>query len=122
MFKDLFKCLNMIRNDAVRALSALAQESRLEAFRQLIQAGAGGLAAGDLASRLGISPPALSFHLKALVHAGLATSRQDGRFVYYSADYDAMQSLIGYLTENCCGGKSCAPVPAAGRARAAGKR
>lgn len=102
----------MNKTTAIRALAALAQESRLDAFRELVQAGPAGLAAGDLAGRLGISPPALSFHLKGLVHAGLATSRQDGRFVYYSADFDAMQSLLGYLTDNCCGGASCAPVAA----------
>jgi DNA-binding transcriptional ArsR family regulator len=102
----------MKKDAAIRALAALAQESRLDAFRQLVQAGPEGLAAGDLAGRLGISPPALSFHLKGLVHAGLARSRQDGRFVYYTADYDAMQALLGYLTDNCCGGASCAPAAA----------
>lgn len=95
---------------ALKALAALAQASRLDAFRELVQAGPAGLAAGELASRLGVSPPALSFHLKGLVHAGLATSRQDGRFVYYSADFAAMQSLLDYLTDNCCGGTSCAPA------------
>lgn len=107
----------MKKDAAIRALAALAQESRLDAFRQLVQAGPKGLAAGELAGRLGISPPALSFHLKGLVHAGLARSRQDGRFVYYTADYDAMQSLLGYLTDNCCGGASCAPVSRSATAR-----
>lgn len=105
----------MNSSSALKALSALAQASRLEAFRELVQAGPEGMAAGELATRLGISPPALSFHLKSLVHAGLATSRQDGRFVYYSADFDAMQSLLGFLTDNCCGGASCAATPAAAR-------
>lgn len=104
---------------ALKALSALAQASRLDAFRELVQAGPGGMAAGELATRLGISPPALSFHLKGLVYAGLATSRQDGRFVYYSADYDAMQALLGFLTDNCCGGASCAPAAQPGRKPAA---
>lgn len=99
----------------LRSLAALAQETRLDAFRQLVQAGPRGIAAGELAERLNTSPPALSFHLKGLVHAGLATSRQDGRFIYYSADYDAMQSLLGYLTDNCCGGASCVPVASPGR-------
>lgn len=104
----------MNRSRAVKSLAALAQDTRLDAFRLLVQAGAGGLAAGDLAARLEISPPALSFHLRGLAHAGLVRSRQDGRFIFYSADYDAMQSLVGFLTENCCGGSSCAParVPA----------
>jgi len=105
----------MNRAKAVKSLAALAQETRLEAFRLLVQAGPGGLAAGDLAGRLDISPPALSFHLRGLAHAGLVRSRQDGRFIYYSADYDAMQSLVGFLTENCCGGASCAPARATGR-------
>lgn len=100
----------MNRSRAVKSLAALAQDTRLDAFRLLVQAGAGGLAAGDLAVRLEISPPALSFHLRGLAHAGLVRSRQHGRFIYYSADYDAMQSLVGFLTENCCGGSSCAPV------------
>jgi DNA-binding transcriptional ArsR family regulator len=112
----------MMKSAAIKALAALAQESRLDAFRQLVQTGPEGLAAGELASRLGISPPALSFHLKALVHAGLASSRQDGRFVIYSADYDAMQALLGYLTDNCCGGQPCAPVRTADRARAPVRR
>jgi DNA-binding transcriptional ArsR family regulator len=105
----------MNRARAVKSLAALAQETRLEAFRLLVQAGPGGLAAGGLAARLDISPPALSFHLRGLAHAGLVHSRQDGRFIYYSADYDAMRSLVGFLTENCCGGASCAPARASGR-------
>ncbi len=96
----------------MKSLGALAQETRLEAFRLLVQAGPEGIAAGDLATRLDISPPALSFHLRGLANADLVRSRQDGRFIYYSADYDAMQSLVGFLTENCCGGASCAPVRA----------
>lgn len=112
----------MHKTAAIKALAALAQESRLAAFRQLVQAGPDGLAAGELAARLGISPSALSFHLKGLVHAGLASSRQDGRFVYYSADFDAMQSLLGYLTDNCCGGKSCAPASRPVRATGRGAR
>jgi DNA-binding transcriptional ArsR family regulator len=111
--------MNRVR--AVKSLGALAQETRLEAFRLLVQAGPDGLAAGDLATRLDISPPALSFHLRGLAHAGLVRSRQDGRFIYYSADYDAMQSLVGFLTENCCAGSACAPARAAGR-RAATRR
>ena len=100
----------MNRDRAVTSLAALAQETRLEAFRQLVQAGPAGLAAGDLAERLGTSPPALSFHLRGLSEAGLVRSRQQGRFIYYSAAFDAMQSLVDFLTENCCGGSVCAPA------------
>lgn len=105
----------MNRSRAVKSLAALAQDTRLDAFRLLVQAGPDGVAAGDLAARLDISPPALSFHLRRLAHAGLVRARQDGRFIYYSADYDAMQSLVGFLTENCCGGSSCAPARAPAR-------
>ena len=105
----------MNRDRAVTSLAALAQASRLDAFRLLVQAGPDGLAAGELAGRLGISPPALSFHLRGLAQAGLVRSRQQGRFVYYTAAYDAMQSLVDYLTENCCAGSACAPARAPGR-------
>ena len=100
----------MNRDRAVKSLAALAQGTRLEAFRQLVQAGPDGLAAGDLAERLGISPPALSFHLRGLAQAGLVRPRQQGRFIYYSAAFDTMQSLVDFLTENCCSGSSCAPA------------
>ncbi len=100
----------MNRERAVTSLAALAQDTRLEAFRQLVQAGPDGLAAGDLAGRLGISPPALSFHLRGLAQAGLVRSRQQGRFIYYSAAFDAVKSLVDFLTENCCGGASCQPA------------
>lgn len=105
----------MNRDRAVTSLAALAQASRLDAFRHLVQAGPDGLAAGELAEKLGISPPALSFHLRGLAQAGLVRSRQQGRFVYYSAAYDAMQSLVDFLTENCCGGNACAPARAPAR-------
>jgi DNA-binding transcriptional ArsR family regulator len=110
----------MNRGRALRSLAALAQETRLDAFRLLVQSGPEGLAAGELAARLDISPPALSFHLRGLAHAGLIRARQDGRFIYYSADFDAMQSLLGFLTENCCSGSACAPGYAG--ARKAGSR
>lgn len=100
---------------AVEALAALAQSSRLEVYRLLVQAGPGGLAASEIAERLGIPANTLSFHLKALSHAELVFSRQAGRFIYYSANYEHMNSLLGFLTENCCGGKSC--LPAAARKR-----
>ena len=100
----------MNRSRAVASLAALAQDTRLEAFRQLVQAGPEGLAAGELSTRLGISPPALSFHLRGLAQAGLVRSRQQGRFVYYSAAYDAMQTLLDFLARNCCSGSKCAPA------------
>lgn len=101
----------METKDAVKALSALAQDSRLSIFRLLVQAGAGGLAAGSIGEKLGLPPATLSFHLAGLTRAGLAQSRQEGRFVFYSADFDGMGRLLGYLTEDCCGGKACVPVP-----------
>lgn len=96
---------------AVEALAALAQASRLAAFRLLVQAGKDGLAAGVLAEKLGIPPATLSFHLKSLQHAGLIRSRTEGRFVIYSANYAEMDKLIAYLTEHCCAGNvaQCAP-------------
>ena len=97
--------------DAVKAMSALAQESRLSIFRLLVQAGSGGLAAGSIGEKLGLPPATLSFHLAGLTRAGLAQSRQEGRFVIYSADFEGMGRLLAYLTEDCCGGKACVPVP-----------
>ena len=105
----------MKKSKVLKALGALAQETRLDAFRALVQAGREGLAAGELADQLGISPPALSFHLKGLSWSGLVRSRQEGRFIYYSADYDAMQSLLHFLTENCCNGAACLPAQSTGR-------
>jgi len=98
--------------EAVAALSALAQGSRLSIFRLLVQAGADGMAAGSIGDRLDLAPATLSFHLAGLTRAGLATSRQDGRFVIYSANFQSMNDLVAFLTENCCGGASCAPVAA----------
>lgn len=95
---------------AVEALSALAQESRLEVYRLLVQAGPEGVAASGIAEKLGIPANTLSFHLKALSHGGLVRSRQEGRFVYYSTNYEQMNALLAFLTENCCGGRSCAPA------------
>jgi DNA-binding transcriptional ArsR family regulator len=100
----------MNRDAAVRALGALAQPARLDAFRRLVQAGDAGLSAGEIAASLGLSPPALSFHLRALAEAGLVRSRQAGRFIYYSARFDAMDRLLGFLTDNCCQGADCPPA------------
>lgn len=88
---------------AVESLGALAQDSRLQVYRLLVQAGPEGLAASDIAERVGIPANTLSFHLKTLSHAGLVLSRQEGRFIYYSANYKQMNSLVLFLTENCCG-------------------
>jgi ArsR family transcriptional regulator, arsenate/arsenite/antimonite-responsive transcriptional repressor len=91
----------------VKALAALAQESRLSVFRLLVQAGPDGLPAGKIGEAAGIAPSSLSFHLKELANAGLIDSRHEGRFIIYTARYPAMDALIGYLTENCCGGVPC---------------
>ena len=96
--------------EAVAALAALAQESRLAVFRLLVKRGPDGYAAGELGERLGIPGPTLSFHLKELTSAGLLEPRQAGRFIYYAPDFGAMNALLGYLTENCCGEKACEPA------------
>ena len=98
----------------IKAMAALAQEHRLAAFRQLVQAGPGGVAAGALAARLDLPPSSLSFHLGQLSHAGLVGQRRQGRSILYFAIYPAMTALLAYLTENCCAGASCASetVPA----------
>jgi ArsR family transcriptional regulator, arsenate/arsenite/antimonite-responsive transcriptional repressor len=95
---------------AVQALSALAQESRLAIFRLLVQAGPAGLAAGGIGEKLRLPPATLSFHLAGLTRAGLAKSRQEGRFVIYSASFENMNALVAFLTENCCSGAACAPA------------
>ena len=95
----------------VQALAALAQESRLALFRLLVQTGPSGLPAGEIGTELGIAPATLSFHLKELARASLITARQDGRYIYYAANFAQMAALLGFLTENCCArdGMSCAP-------------
>ena len=95
---------------AVDALAALAQETRLSVYRLLVEAGNDGLSAGRIGEELELPPATLSFHLAHLARTGLVRSRQEGRFVIYSADFDNMNQLVGYLTENCCGGRSCAPT------------
>ena len=89
---------------AVSALGALAQETRLAIFRRLIEAGPEGLPAGQIAEALELAPATLSFHLKELSRADLATARQDGRFIYYSANFEQMAALMTFLTRNCCRG------------------
>jgi DNA-binding transcriptional ArsR family regulator len=94
----------MEKPDAIAALAALAQESRLDVFRLLVQAGIDGLPAGQIAERLGMPPNSLSFHLNQLRHAGLITFRRESRSLIYVAEYAVMNDLLAYLTENCCQG------------------
>ena len=109
---------------AVSALAALAQATRLSIFRLLIEAGPAGMSPGDIARSLDIAAPTLSFHLKELVHAGLVGGDPRGRFIVYRADFDAIETLIRFLTENCCRASAgcgvtaaacepCIPAPAA---------
>ena len=96
----------------IRALGALAQEHRLAVFRLLVQAGPEGLPAGALAESVGVPASSMSFHLAQLANAGLVTQRRQSRSIIYSADYAAMNGLMAYLTENCCGGTACVPATA----------
>ena len=100
----------MDQKRAIAALGALAQETRLELFRLLVTRGPEGLPAGVIAEQLGVTPSSLSFHLQHLVHAGLITQRRLSRQLIYSAEYGAMNELMAYLTENCCGRGACPPV------------
>src|ERR1700760_4877744 len=98
----------MEKADAIAALGALAQESRLDVFRLLVQAGGQGMAAGKIGERLGLPSATLAFHLKELKHAGLVTFAREGRSLIYAAKYPTMNALLGYLTENCCQGNPAA--------------
>jgi ArsR family transcriptional regulator len=101
----------MEQSQALAALGGLAQETRLQLFRLLVTCGPAGLSAGNIAERLGVIPSSLSFHLQNLVHAGLITQRRMGRLMIYAAEYGAMNALLAYLTENCCGGDAvCMPA------------
>lgn len=102
----------MNTQNAVTILACLAQEARLEIFRLLVQHSPAGLAAGEIGKQLNIPASTLSFHLKELSHAGLVKAAQSSRFIYYSTDFKAINELVGYLMENCCGGQSgnCAPA------------
>jgi ArsR family transcriptional regulator len=93
-------------DQVVKALSALAQPTRLAIYRLLVEHGPEGLAAGQIAERLKVAPATLSFHFRTLSHAGLVESKQDGRFIYYAANFAVMNGMVDYLTENCCGGNA----------------
>lgn len=106
---------DMKTTSVLAALAALAQETRLAVYRLLVEHAPEGLPAGRIAEHLGTAPPSLSFHLKELTRAGLIAPRPDGRFVWYAANLDAMNGVVGYLTENCCrssavGDPRCSPI------------
>ena len=105
---------------AVQALSALAQDSRLAVYRLLVEVGPEGLPATTIAERLGIPANTLSFHVKALSQADLVLARHEGRFIYYSANFERMTELLGFLTENCCGGQPCMPAAPPSRRQKSG--
>ncbi|MDO9253323.1 MULTISPECIES: ArsR/SmtB family transcription factor [Comamonadaceae] len=96
-----------LESQTLSALAALAQVQRLRAFRALVVAGPDGLTPGVLAEQLGVSPSALSFHLKELAHADLVSAEPQGRHLIYRAQFDRMNALLGYLTEHCCAGQAC---------------
>lgn len=99
----------MNSSEVVTALAALAQETRLGIFRLLIEAGPDGFAAGEISARLEIPANTLSFHLKTLSQANWLLARQEGRFIYYAANFPVMDDLIAFLTDNCCNGAACLP-------------
>src|SRR5436190_19165378 len=102
----------MKNTDAVAALAALAQDNRLDVFRLLVQAGPEGMPAGKVAEALDLAPNTLTFHFDRLRDAGLVTVRREGRSMIYAAQFDTMNALVGFLTENCCQGatEKCAPA------------
>jgi ArsR family transcriptional regulator len=109
--QDFYNTGNMESKTVVRALSALAQETRLAIYRMLVEHGPAGLAAGMIGDALKLAPATLSFHLRELSQAGLVRARQQSRFIYYSADFAAMDGLLGYLADNCCRASgACTPV------------
>jgi DNA-binding transcriptional ArsR family regulator len=109
----------MEKTDAVSALAALAQENRLDVFRLLVEAGPEGMAAGEVATALKLAPNTLTFHFDRLRWAGLVTVRREGRSMIYAARFETMNALLGFLTQNCCGGLAdrCEPVPSCKPAR-----
>jgi ArsR family transcriptional regulator, arsenate/arsenite/antimonite-responsive transcriptional repressor len=100
----------MEKTDVVAALAALAQDNRLDVFRLLVEAGPEGMPAGAVATALDLAPNTLTFHFDRLRMAGLVTVRRDGRSMIYAAQFETMNSLLGYLTDNCCGGAPCLPA------------
>ena len=98
----------MDQSQALAALGALAQETRLQLYRLLVASGPDGLSAGNIAERLGVIPSSLSFHLQHLVHAGLISQRRVGRLMIYAPEYATMNALLAYLGENCCAGQASA--------------
>ena len=115
----------MKSNDVIKALAALAQESRLAVFRLLVKRGPDGFTPSVIAEKLDIAAPTLSFHLKELQNAGLITARREGRCLYYSTRFDRMKGLVAFLTDECCSQSDeacdgdCAPVAAQSRRRSA---
>jgi ArsR family transcriptional regulator, arsenate/arsenite/antimonite-responsive transcriptional repressor len=112
----------MNAKQVVAALAAIAHDHRLAVYRLLVERGPEGLPAGEIAERLEMPPSSLTFHLQQMLHAGLVSQRRLGRQLIYAADYAAMNGLVGYLTENCCGsdaqcGPACNPAPAVSKAR-----
>lgn len=109
----------MDNDQALAALVGLAQKSRLAVFRHLVELGPAGACPGDIAEAVGVTPTTLSFHLKTLAHAGLIDADPVGRSITYRANFAAMQSLLGYLGDNCCGGDAsqCAPAGVSARKR-----
>jgi DNA-binding transcriptional ArsR family regulator len=103
----------MQEEDVIRALGALAHAHRLQVFRALVVAGPSGMTPSVMSEGSGIAPTSLSFHLKELMHAGLVTQERQGRNLVYRAAFEQMNTLLGYLTENCCQGGACLPVAAA---------
>src|SRR5690349_7763857 len=112
----------MEMENAVLALEALAQNSRLGIFRLLVSAGDGGLAAGQIAEEMDLPNATLSFHLSQLKNAGLLKCERQSRSLIYSADYEAMTALLSFLTENCCGGKIAQCIPVSGICKPPAKR
>ena len=100
----------MEKQTVIEGLAALAHETRLDVFRLLVQGGPDGVPAGILAEKLAVPPQTLSFHLKELARAGLVISRREGRSIIYQPDYSQISAVVGYLTENCCGGACDAPT------------
>jgi ArsR family transcriptional regulator, arsenate/arsenite/antimonite-responsive transcriptional repressor len=114
----------MKKRDALGALAALAQDNRLDVYRLLVQAGPQGLPAGSVAGTLKLAPNTLTFHFDRLREAGLVTVRRDGRSMIYAAQFDTMNALLGYLTENCCQGRAeqCMPAECKPSARSASRQ